>query len=104
MQLPQSPEPLHNPVASVTRPDARLTGHRRLELAPSEATRLPFRCDTGLSFTDRSGSRIVEPGALEPRPAGLHHGHTPHSPTAPHGPDARTGPGQRLLCETEVSR
>ncbi len=59
---------LHDPVASVTRPDVRLIGYERLELAPGAASRVTFRFHADLSaFTDRAGRRIVEPGALELR-------------------------------------
>ncbi|MFF8969678.1 glycoside hydrolase family 3 N-terminal domain-containing protein [Streptomyces sp. NPDC014995] len=59
---------LHDPVASVTRPDVRLIGYQRLELAPGESARLTFHFHTDLSaFTDREGRRVVEPGALELR-------------------------------------
>ncbi|MER6334294.1 glycoside hydrolase family 3 N-terminal domain-containing protein, partial [Streptomyces sp. NPDC001034] len=59
---------LHDPVASVTRPDVRLIGYQRVELAPGESRRLTFRFHTDLSsFPDRAGRRIVEPGDLELR-------------------------------------
>ncbi|MEW2166846.1 glycoside hydrolase family 3 N-terminal domain-containing protein [Streptomyces sp. NPDC007084] len=59
---------LHDPVASVTRPDVRLIGYRRLALEPGEARRVAFGFHADLSaFTDRAGERVVEPGALELR-------------------------------------
>ncbi|MDX2543883.1 glycoside hydrolase family 3 N-terminal domain-containing protein [Streptomyces sp. WI04-05B] len=59
---------LHDPVASVTRPDVRLIGYERLELAPGAASRVTFRFHADLSaFTDRAGRRVVEPGVLELR-------------------------------------
>ncbi|CAL9533677.1 glycoside hydrolase family 3 N-terminal domain-containing protein [Streptomyces sp. enrichment culture] len=59
---------LHDPVASVTRPDVRLVGYHRVDLAPGEAARVTFRFHADLSsFTDTHGRRIVEPGALELR-------------------------------------
>jgi beta-xylosidase len=59
---------LHDPVASVTRPDVRLIGYQRLELAAGESRRLTFRFHPDLSsFTDRTGTRVVEPGELELR-------------------------------------
>jgi len=59
---------LHDPVASVTRPDVRLIAYQRLELAPGEASRVTFHFHADLSaFTDRSGRRVVEPGVLELR-------------------------------------
>ncbi|MFF4785470.1 glycoside hydrolase family 3 N-terminal domain-containing protein [Streptomyces sp. BK205] len=95
---------LHDPVASVTRPDVRLIGYRRVELAPGESRRVTFRFHTDLSaFTDRRGRRIVEPGDLELRLAAS-------SAEARHttrlhltGPVRELGPDRRLRCETEVS-
>jgi beta-xylosidase len=59
---------LHDPVASVTRPDVRLVGYHRVDLAPGESARVSFRFHADLSsFTDARGRRIVEPGELELR-------------------------------------
>lgn len=59
---------LHDPVASVTRPDVRLIGYQRLELAAGGSARVTFRFHADLSaFTDRAGRRVVEPGDLELR-------------------------------------
>ncbi|MEV0485843.1 glycoside hydrolase family 3 N-terminal domain-containing protein [Streptomyces sp. NPDC050508] len=95
---------LHDPVASVTRPDVRLIGYRRLELGPGEATRVTFRFHADLSaFTDRSGRRVVEPGTLELR---LSASSTDVRHTARlnlTGPVRVLGTDRRLLCETEVS-
>jgi beta-xylosidase len=56
---------LHDPVAQVVRPEQRLVGFARVELAPGEAARVTFTVSADLSsFTGRSGERIVEPGAL----------------------------------------
>ncbi|CAM5557410.1 glycoside hydrolase family 3 N-terminal domain-containing protein [Streptomyces griseorubiginosus] len=95
---------LHDPVASVTRPDVRLIGYRRVELAPGESRRVTFRFHTDLSaFTDRRGRRIVEPGDLELRLAASS-AETRHT-TRLHltGPVRKLGPDRRLRCETEVS-
>ncbi|MFI9750845.1 beta-xylosidase/alpha-l-arabinosidase [Streptomyces collinus] len=95
---------LHDPVASVTRPDVRLIGYRRVELAPGEAARVTFRFHADLSsFTDRSGRRVVEPGALELRLAASSTDvrHTAHLTLT--GPVRETGADRRLHCETEVS-
>jgi beta-xylosidase len=95
---------LHDPVASVTRPDVRLIGYRRLELGAGEATRVTFRFHADLSaFTDRSGRRVVEPGTLELR---LSASSTDVRHTARlnlTGPVRVLGTDRRLLCETEVS-
>ncbi|GAA2527487.1 glycoside hydrolase family 3 N-terminal domain-containing protein [Streptomyces levis] len=95
---------LHDPVASVTRPDVRLVGYQRVVLAPGEAARVTFRFHTDLSaFTDRSGRRVVEPGALELRLAASSTDvrHTAHLTLT--GPVRVTGTGRRLRCETEVA-
>ncbi|MGC5038435.1 glycoside hydrolase family 3 N-terminal domain-containing protein [Streptomyces sp. DT190] len=96
---------LHDPVASVTRPDVRLIGYQRVALAPGEAARVTFRFHTDLSaFTDRTGRRVVEPGALELRLAASSADvrHTAHLTLT--GPVRVTGTGRRLRCETEVAQ
>ncbi|MFJ1973198.1 glycoside hydrolase family 3 N-terminal domain-containing protein [Streptomyces sp. NPDC087903] len=95
---------LHDPVATVTRPDVRLIGYQRVRLAPGEARRVTFRFHTDLSaFTDRSGRRVVEPGALELRLAasGAEVRHTARLTLT--GPVRELGPDRRLRCETELS-
>ncbi|MGP4046695.1 beta-xylosidase/alpha-l-arabinosidase [Streptomyces sp. 2A115] len=95
---------LHDPVASVTRPDVRLIGYQRLELAPGEASRVTFRFHGDLSaFTDRSGRRVVEPGALELRlsASSADVRHTARLTLT--GPVRVLGPDRRLRCEAEVS-
>lgn len=96
---------LHDPVASVTRPDVRLIGYRRLDLAPGEARRVTFRFHADLSaFTDRTGTRIVEPGALELRLAASS-ADTRHTARLNlTGPVRRLGTDRRMRCETEVTR
>lgn len=57
---------LHDPVAQVTRPVRRLIGFARLALDPGEASRVTFTVPADVTaFTGRSGTRIVEPGAVE---------------------------------------
>lgn len=52
--------------ASVTRPVAQLLGYRRVELQPGEEAVVRFAVPTTrLAFSDRSLTRIVEPGAVE---------------------------------------
>ncbi|MFJ5998198.1 glycoside hydrolase family 3 N-terminal domain-containing protein [Streptomyces sp. NPDC092370] len=95
---------LHDPVASVTRPDVRLIGYQRVELAPGEAARVTFRFHTDLSaFTDRSGRRVVEPGALELRLAASSADVRHTARLTLTGPLRILGPDRRLRCETEVS-
>ncbi|MFJ8634493.1 glycoside hydrolase family 3 N-terminal domain-containing protein [Streptomyces sp. NPDC093568] len=95
---------LHDPVASVTRPDVRLIGYQRVDLAPGEARRVTFHFHADLSsFTDRSGRRVVEPGVLELRVAGssTEVRHTESLELT--GPVRELGPDRRLRCEAEVS-
>ncbi|MFC8389547.1 MULTISPECIES: glycoside hydrolase family 3 N-terminal domain-containing protein [unclassified Streptomyces] len=95
---------LHDPVASVTRPDVRLIGYRRVELAPGEASRVTFRFHPDLSsFTDRSGRRVVEPGELELRLAASSADVRHTARLRLTGPVRELGPDRRLRCETEVS-
>ncbi|KUO12059.1 glycoside hydrolase family 3 N-terminal domain-containing protein [Streptomyces sp. DSM 15324] len=96
---------LHDPVASVTRPDVRLIGYQRLDLADGESARVTFRFHTDLSaFTDRAGRRVVEPGELELRlgtSSALVRGTARLRLT---GPVREVGADRRLRCETEVVR
>jgi beta-xylosidase len=95
---------LHDPVASVTRPDVRLIGYQRVRLAPGAAARVSFRFHTDLSsFTDRSLRRVVEPGILELRLAASSTDvrHTARLNLT--GPVRVLGPDRVLRCETEVS-
>jgi beta-xylosidase len=94
---------LHDPVASVTRPDVRLIGYRRLELGPGEASQVTFHFHTDLSaFTDRTGRRVVEPGVLELR-LGVSSADARHTARLNvTGPVRVVGTDRRLLCETEA--
>ncbi|WP_217208956.1 glycoside hydrolase family 3 N-terminal domain-containing protein [Streptomyces sp. AC550_RSS872] len=94
---------LHDPVASVTRPDVRLIGYQRVELAPGEASRVTFGFHADLSsFTDRSGRRVVEPGLLELRLAASS-ADTRHTARLElTGPVRELGADRQLRCETEV--
>ncbi|WP_328438981.1 glycoside hydrolase family 3 C-terminal domain-containing protein [Streptomyces sp. NBC_00457] len=95
---------LHDPVASVTRPDVRLIGYQRLELAPGESRRVSFRFHADLSaFTDRSHHRVVEPGVLELR-LGVSSAEVLHTARLTlTGPVRVLGPDRRLRCEAVVS-
>ncbi|WP_328480203.1 glycoside hydrolase family 3 C-terminal domain-containing protein [Streptomyces sp. NBC_00377] len=96
---------LHDPVASVTRPDVRLIGYRRLELAAGESARVTFRFHADLSaFTDRAGRRVVEPGDLQLR-LGTSSGQTRETARVRlTGPVREVGAERRLHCEVEVLR
>ena len=59
---------LHDPVAQVTRPWARLIGFAKVRLEPGGAERIRFVGHADLTaFTGRSGRRVVEPGDIELR-------------------------------------
>ncbi|GGZ57993.1 beta-xylosidase/alpha-l-arabinosidase [Streptomyces bluensis] len=95
---------LHDPVARVTRPDMRLIGYQRVDLAPGEARRVTFRFHPDLSsFTDRTGRRVVEPGALELRLAASSADVRHTARLTLTGPERVLGPDRRLRCETTVS-
>ncbi|MFD0435463.1 beta-xylosidase/alpha-l-arabinosidase [Streptomyces chartreusis] len=95
---------LHDPVASVTRPDVRLIGYQRVNLEPGESRRVTFHFHTDLSsFTDRSGRRVVEPGVLELR-VGTSSADVRHTASLQlTGPVRELGLDRRLRCEAEVS-
>ncbi|MBC2901301.1 glycoside hydrolase family 3 N-terminal domain-containing protein [Streptomyces cupreus] len=95
---------LHDPVASATRPDVRLIGYQRLELAPGESRRVSFRFHADLSaFTDRSNLKVVEPGVLELR-LGVSSAEVLHTARLTlTGPVRVLGPDRRLVCEAVVS-
>ena len=85
---------LHDPVASVTRPDVRLIGYQRLELEPGESRRVTFRFHADLSaFTDRRGRRIVETGGPGATAVGVERGRPAHGPAPSHRSGAGGGPG-----------
>lgn len=53
-------------VASVTRPVAQLLGYRRVHLDPGQSVTLELTVPTTrLAFSDRTLTRVVEPGAVE---------------------------------------
>lgn len=59
---------LHDPVAQVTRPVAKLIGYARLTVSPGEARRAEFTFHADLAaFTGRDFERIVEPGEVHLR-------------------------------------
>lgn len=94
---------LHDPVASVTRPDVRLIGYQRLDLAPGESRRVTFTFHADLSaFTDRTGGRVVEPGELELR-LGASSAETRHTARLTlTGPRRLPGADRRLRCEVST--
>ncbi|MDG4766277.1 glycoside hydrolase family 3 N-terminal domain-containing protein [Solwaraspora sp. WMMD406] len=59
---------LHDPVAQVTRPVARLIGYARVPLEPGQERRVDFTVPADLAaFTGREGRLVVEPGDLHLR-------------------------------------
>jgi beta-xylosidase len=56
----------HDVVGSVTRPVAQLLGYQRVHLSPGRSTTVRFRVPAArLAFTDRTHTRVVEPGEIE---------------------------------------
>ncbi|QLJ05392.1 glycoside hydrolase family 3 C-terminal domain-containing protein [Streptomyces sp. NEAU-sy36] len=95
---------LHDPVASVTRPDVRLIGYQRVELAPGESRRLTFHFHPDLSaFTDRTGERVVEPGDLELRLSASSADVRHRTRLRLTGPVRAVGTERRLRCEVTVA-
>lgn len=55
----------HDPVASVTRPEAQLVGYTRVDLDAGASTEVEFTVPAArLAFSDRAFRRIVEPGEI----------------------------------------
>ncbi|WP_125777907.1 beta-glucosidase family protein [Antribacter gilvus] len=53
-------------VGSIARPTVQLLGYRRVDLAPGEAATVTFEVPTTrLAFSDRTLTRVVEPGDVE---------------------------------------
>jgi len=56
----------HDVIGSVARPTVQLLGYRRVELEPGESVTVTFEVPTQrFAFSDRSMTRIVEPGDVE---------------------------------------
>ena len=56
----------HDVVASITRPVAQLVGFQRIYLKAGQSARVEFSApSTRVAFSDRSLTRVVEPGELE---------------------------------------
>lgn len=94
---------LHDPVAQVTRPETRLVGYQRVELAPGETARVTFTVPAdATSFPGLAGHRIVEPGDVELRVArsasDVHH----TVPLVLEGPERRVGYDRRHLATSVV--
>jgi beta-glucosidase len=56
----------HDVLGSIARPTAQLLGYHRVTLEPGESTTITFAVPTTrFAFTDRSMTRVVEPGDVE---------------------------------------
>ena len=93
----------HDVVARVTRPVRELVGFTKVALAAGEAARITFDLHADrLSFTDRSGARVVEPGDVRLE-LGTSAGDLPHVGTVRLTGDLRVVGADRRL-DTPVTR
>jgi beta-glucosidase len=90
---------------SVARPVVQLLGYRRVWLAPGESAVVAFEVPTTrLAFSDRTLTRVVEPGDVEVW-AGADSADAPARATlAVTGPTYRVTPADPRLVRTEVRR
>lgn len=96
---------VHDPVAQTTRPQARLIGYARVELAAGQARKITFRFHADLvSFTGIGGRRIVEPGDLELRLATSSAVRDIRQTVRLRltGPERTVDHRRRLVCETTI--
>ncbi|MCX4798956.1 glycoside hydrolase family 3 C-terminal domain-containing protein [Streptomyces sp. NBC_01242] len=96
---------VHDPVAQTTRPQARLIGYARVELAAGQARKVTFRFHADLvSFTGIGGRRIVEPGDLELRLATSSAVRDIRQTMRLRltGPERTVDHRRRLVCETTI--
>ncbi|MFD4943181.1 glycoside hydrolase family 3 N-terminal domain-containing protein [Streptomyces sp. NPDC058239] len=96
---------VHDPVAQTTRPQARLIGYARVELAAGQARKVRFQFHADLvSFTGIGGRRIVEPGDLELRLATSSAVSDIRQTVRLRltGPERTVDHRRRLVCETAV--
>ncbi|NDL57070.1 glycoside hydrolase family 3 N-terminal domain-containing protein [Phytoactinopolyspora mesophila] len=95
---------LHDPVAQVTRPQAKLVGYSRVFLQPGEARRVTFGLHADLAaFTGVRGDRVVEPGDLEFRLARSSLDTTHVVKVTLTGPERVVGFDRHLTADVEVS-
>ncbi|MFG2626626.1 glycoside hydrolase family 3 N-terminal domain-containing protein [Streptomyces sp. NPDC048473] len=96
---------VHDPVAQTTRPQARLIGYARVELAAGQARKVRFQFHADLvSFTGIGGRRVVEPGDLELRLATSSAVSDIRQTVRLRltGPERTVDHRRRLVCETAV--
>ncbi|TDN90657.1 glycoside hydrolase family 3 N-terminal domain-containing protein [Microbacterium sp. BK668] len=90
--------------ASVTRPVAQLVGYARVALEPGETTVVRFDVPVGrLSFTDRRGARVVEPGDIEFWVGGSCEDRETSSTTRLVGPVHEIGPADARTVSVSVA-
>jgi beta-glucosidase-like glycosyl hydrolase len=91
--------------ASVTRPVAQLLGYAKVALEAGEEAEVRFEVPASrLAFTDRSGDRVVEPGAIELWVGGSCADKETTSSVELTGPVARVGLDAQRLVRSEVLR
>ncbi|MFE7706669.1 glycoside hydrolase family 3 N-terminal domain-containing protein [Streptomyces sp. NPDC057486] len=96
---------VHDPVAQTTRPESRLIGYARVQLAAGQARRVRFRFHADLvSFTGIGGRRIVEPGDLELRLATSSAADDVKQTVRLRltGPERTVDHRRRLVCDTSI--
>ncbi|MFB6778803.1 glycoside hydrolase family 3 N-terminal domain-containing protein [Streptomyces sp. NPDC056352] len=96
---------VHDPVAQTTRPEARLIGYARVQLAAGQARRVRFHFHADLvSFTGIGGRRIVEPGDLELRLATSSAADDVKQTVKLRltGPERTVDHRRRLVCDTSI--
>ncbi|MGW1089950.1 beta-xylosidase/alpha-l-arabinosidase [Streptomyces sp. NPDC002596] len=96
---------VHDPVAQTTRPESRLIGYARVQLAAGQARRVRFHFHADLvSFTGIGGRRIVEPGDLELRLATSSAADDVKQTVRLRltGPERTVDHRRRLVCDTSI--
>ncbi|MFD5061087.1 glycoside hydrolase family 3 N-terminal domain-containing protein [Streptomyces sp. NPDC058394] len=96
---------VHDPVAQTTRPESRLIGYARVQLAAGQTrcVRFHFHADL-VSFTGIGGRRIVEPGDLELRLATSSAADDVKQTVKLRltGPERTVDHRRRLVCDTSI--
>lgn len=96
---------VHDPVAQTTRPESRLIGYARVQLAAGQSRRVRFHFHADLvSFTGIGGRRIVEPGDLELRLATSSAADDVKQTVRLRltGPERTVDHRRRLVCDTSI--
>ncbi|MFF0290471.1 glycoside hydrolase family 3 N-terminal domain-containing protein [Streptomyces sp. NPDC005262] len=96
---------VHDPVAQTTRPESKLIGYARVQLAAGQTRRVRFHFHADLvSFTGIGGRRIVEPGDLELRLATSSAADDVKQTVKLRltGPERTVDHRRRLVCDTSI--